>query len=66
VVRIADEPGPLPVGAFAARIAAARRDQQQLLSESEQRILEDALLTRLAQQPGAVPGPGWAGAERRG
>jgi len=50
VVRIADEQGPLPVAAFAARIAAARRDQQLLLSESEQRILEDALLTRLAQQ----------------
>jgi uncharacterized protein (TIGR02680 family) len=50
VVRIADEQGPLPVGAFAARIAAARRDQQALLSDSEQRILEDALLTRLAQQ----------------
>ena len=50
VVRIADEQGPLPVGAFAQRIAAARRDQQLLLSESEQRILEDALLTRLAQQ----------------
>ncbi|GIH68919.1 TIGR02680 family protein [Sphaerimonospora thailandensis] len=50
VVRIADEEGPLPVGAFAAKIAASRRDQQQLLSESEQRILEDALLTRLAQQ----------------
>jgi hypothetical protein len=50
VVRIADEQGLLPVGAFASRIAAARRDQQLLLSESEQRILEDALLTRLAQQ----------------
>jgi len=50
VVRIADEQGPLPVGAFAGRIAAARRDQQLLLSESEQRILEVALLTRLAQQ----------------
>lgn len=50
VVRIADEQGPLPVGSFASRIAAARRDQQLLLSESEQRILEDALLTRLAQQ----------------
>jgi uncharacterized protein (TIGR02680 family) len=50
VVRIADEQGPLPAGAFAGRIAAARRDQQLLLSESEQRILEDALLTRLAQQ----------------
>jgi len=50
VVRIADEQGPLPVGAFSERIAAARRDQQLLLTESEQRILEDALLTRLAQQ----------------
>ncbi|MDJ0345971.1 TIGR02680 family protein [Streptomyces sp. H10-C2] len=50
VVRITDEQGPLPVGAFAARIASARRDQQQLLTDSEQRILEDALLTRLAQQ----------------
>jgi uncharacterized protein (TIGR02680 family) len=50
VVRIADEQGPLPAGAFATRIAAARRDQQLLLSQSEQRILEDALLTRLAQQ----------------
>lgn len=50
VVRIADEQGPLPAGAFAERIAAARRDQQLLLTESEQRILEDALLARLAQQ----------------
>ncbi|HEV2342726.1 MAG TPA: TIGR02680 family protein [Actinocrinis sp.] len=50
VVRIADDQGPLPVGAFAQRIAEARRDQQQLLTASEQRILEDALLTRLAQQ----------------
>lgn len=50
VVRIADEQGPLPAAAFATRIAAARKDQQSLLSDSEQRILEDALLTRLAQQ----------------
>jgi uncharacterized protein (TIGR02680 family) len=50
VVRIADEQGPLPAAAFATRISAARRDQQLLLSDSEQRILEDALLTRLAQQ----------------
>jgi len=50
VVRIADEQGPLPVGAFSERIAAARRDQQLLLTDSEQRILEDALLARLAQQ----------------
>ncbi|WP_433421159.1 TIGR02680 family protein [Microtetraspora malaysiensis] len=50
VVRVADEEGPLPVGSFATKMAASRRDQQQLLSDSEQRILEDALLTRLAQQ----------------
>ena len=50
VVRIADEQGPLPVGAFSERIAAARRDQQLLLTESERRVLEDALLARLAQQ----------------
>ncbi|MBF8192924.1 TIGR02680 family protein [Nonomuraea sp. K274] len=50
VVRVTDEEGPLPVGAFAAKISAGRNDQQQLLSDSEQRILEDALLTRLAQQ----------------
>ena len=50
VVRIADEQGPLPVGAFSQRIAAARRDQQLLLTESERRVLEDALLARLAQQ----------------
>jgi uncharacterized protein (TIGR02680 family) len=50
IVRIADELGLLPAAAFAARIAAARKDQQLLLSDSEQRILEDALLTRLTQQ----------------
>ena len=50
VVRIADEQGPLPAAAFATRIATARKDQHLLLSDSEQRILEDALLTRLAQQ----------------
>ncbi|MFF2652666.1 TIGR02680 family protein [Streptomyces sp. NPDC058045] len=50
LVRVADEEGQLPVAAFAQKIAAHRRDQAELLSESEQRILEDALLTRLAQQ----------------
>jgi uncharacterized protein (TIGR02680 family) len=50
IVRIADEQGPLPAAAFATRISQARKDQQLLLSDSEQRILEDALLTRLAQQ----------------
>src|SRR6185503_14675797 len=38
------------IGDFARRIAAARQDQELLLTESEQRILEDALLGRLAQQ----------------
>lgn len=50
LVRVADEEGPLPVAAFAQKIATHRRDQAELLSDSEQRILEDALLTRLAQQ----------------
>ncbi|MET8867205.1 TIGR02680 family protein [Nonomuraea sp. NPDC004580] len=50
VVRVTDEEGLLPIGAFATKIATSRNDQQQLLSDSEQRILEDALLTRLAQQ----------------
>ncbi|MGW1162684.1 TIGR02680 family protein [Streptomyces sp. NPDC002519] len=50
VVRVADEEGPLPVASFAEKIAGHRRDQAALLSDSEQRILEDALLTRLAQQ----------------
>ena len=50
VVRVADEQSFTPIGEFAARIAADRRDQEQLLSESEKRILQDALLSRLAQQ----------------
>ncbi|PZT72601.1 MULTISPECIES: TIGR02680 family protein [unclassified Streptomyces] len=50
LVRVADEEGQLPVAAFAEKISSHRRDQAELLSDSEQRILEDALLTRLAQQ----------------
>ncbi|MDN5857874.1 MAG: hypothetical protein L0H84_04555, partial [Pseudonocardia sp.] len=50
IVRVADEHGFAPIGAFADRITAARRDQELLLSESEQRIFEDALLGRIAQQ----------------
>ena len=50
VVKVADEQGFSSIGAFAARISNARRDQELLLTESEQRILEDALLGRLAQQ----------------
>lgn len=50
VVRVADEQGSSSIGDFARRITAARKDQELLLTESERRILEDALLGRLAQQ----------------
>jgi uncharacterized protein (TIGR02680 family) len=50
VVRIADEHGLTPVAHFAERITCERRDQEQLLSDAERRILEDALLTQLARQ----------------
>ncbi|MFG1781490.1 TIGR02680 family protein [Rhodococcus oryzae] len=49
-VRVQDEQGYSSIGEFAGRIAVARQDQEQLLTESERRILEDALLTGLAQQ----------------
>jgi uncharacterized protein (TIGR02680 family) len=50
VVRVGDEQGRSPVAHFAERIARERRDQEQLLTEAEQRILEDALLGQLARQ----------------
>ncbi|MGC0364182.1 uncharacterized protein (TIGR02680 family) [Rhodococcus sp. 27YEA15] len=50
VVRVQDDQGYSSIGEFAVRIHDARSDQQQLLTESERRILEDALLTGLAQQ----------------
>lgn len=50
VVQVQDEQGFSSVGQFAVRIAQARRDQELLLTDSERRILEDALLTGLAQQ----------------
>lgn len=50
VVRVADEQGFASIGDFARRISDARSDQELLLTESERRILEDALLGRLAQQ----------------
>ncbi|WP_431910659.1 TIGR02680 family protein [Micromonospora carbonacea] len=50
VVRVADEQGLTPVAHFAERIARERRDQEQLLTDSEQRVLEDALLGQLARQ----------------
>ncbi|GAA2676564.1 TIGR02680 family protein [Actinoplanes palleronii] len=50
VVRVADEQGMTPVAHFAERIAGERRDQEQLLTEAEQRVFEDALLGQLAGQ----------------
>lgn len=50
VVKVADEQGYASIGDFARRIAESRRDQEQLLTESERRILEDAVLGRLASQ----------------
>ncbi len=50
VVQVQDEQGYSSVGRFAARIAQARHEQEALLTDSERRILEDALLTGLSQQ----------------
>ncbi|GLY06925.1 MULTISPECIES: TIGR02680 family protein [Actinoplanes] len=50
VVRVADEQGLTPVAAFAERITRERRDQEQLLTDAEQRVFEDALLGQLAGQ----------------
>ncbi|PPJ10278.1 TIGR02680 family protein [Nocardia cyriacigeorgica] len=50
VVRVHDEHGVAPLADFATRVDAARRDQELLLTDAERRILEDALLTGLAQQ----------------
>ncbi|APE34450.1 endonuclease [Nocardia mangyaensis] len=50
VVAVHDENGQAALAEFAARIDAARRDQELLLTDAERRILEDALLTGLAQQ----------------
>ncbi|GAB4586657.1 TIGR02680 family protein [Nocardia sp. IFM 10818] len=50
VVQVHDDHGLSALADFAERIGAARRDQELLLTDSERRILEDALLTGLAQQ----------------
>ncbi|RJO68209.1 TIGR02680 family protein [Nocardia panacis] len=50
VVQVQDDSGIAALADFAARINAARRDQELLLTDAERRILEDALLTGLAQQ----------------
>ncbi|WP_280183429.1 TIGR02680 family protein [Nocardia cyriacigeorgica] len=50
VVRVHDEHGVAALADFASRVDATRRDQELLLTDAERRILEDALLTGLAQQ----------------
>ncbi|MCX4092739.1 SbcC/MukB-like Walker B domain-containing protein [Nocardia sp. alder85J] len=50
VVQVHDEQGVAALADFADRIAAARADQELLLTDAERRILEDALLSGLAQQ----------------
>ncbi|MGW5318547.1 TIGR02680 family protein [Nocardia thailandica] len=50
VVAVHDEHGEAALADFADRVSGARRDQESLLTDAERRILEDALLTGLAQQ----------------
>ncbi|MEU2176416.1 TIGR02680 family protein [Nocardia sp. NPDC019219] len=50
VVQVHDEHGVSALADFAGRLDSARRDQELLLTDAERRILEDALLTGLAQQ----------------
>ncbi|MEV6135490.1 TIGR02680 family protein [Nocardia sp. NPDC051990] len=50
VVQVQDDNGLSALADFATRIDSARRDQELLLTDAERRILEDALLTGLAQQ----------------
>ena len=50
VVKVADEQGFASIDDFAAHMATARKDQEQLLTEAERRVFEDALLGRLAHQ----------------
>ncbi|WP_405176891.1 TIGR02680 family protein [Nocardia sp. NBC_01377] len=50
VVQVHDEHGVSALADFAGRIDRARHDQELLLTDAERRILEDALLTGLAQQ----------------
>ncbi|MBH0774705.1 TIGR02680 family protein [Nocardia bovistercoris] len=50
VVQVQDEHGVCALADFAERVDRARHDQELLLTDAERRILEDALLTGLAQQ----------------
>jgi hypothetical protein len=49
-VFVIDEDGRNPVGVFAGRVAERAREQGVLLEERERTVLEDELLTGLAQQ----------------
>ncbi|GLY90402.1 SbcC/MukB-like Walker B domain-containing protein [Actinoallomurus iriomotensis] len=50
MVFVIDEDGRKPVGVFAGRVAERARDQGVLLEQRERTVLEDELLTGLAQQ----------------
>ena len=50
MVFVIDEDGRNPVGVFAGRVAERAREQGVLLDERERTVLEDELLTGLAQQ----------------
>lgn len=50
LARVTDSEGPAPVADFARRLEEQLADQRVLLEEREQTVLEDGLLTGLAQQ----------------
>lgn len=50
LARISDSEGPAPVAEFGRRLAEQVADQRVLLEDRERTVLEDALLTGLAQQ----------------
>jgi uncharacterized protein (TIGR02680 family) len=50
LARVSDAEGPSPVAEFGRRLAEEVADQRALLEDRERTVLEDALLTGLAQQ----------------
>ncbi|MFD3756763.1 TIGR02680 family protein [Streptomyces sp. NPDC058622] len=50
LARVTDSEGPAPVADFARRLAEQLADQSVLLEDKERTVLEDGLLTGLAQQ----------------
>ncbi|PNE38509.1 SbcC/MukB-like Walker B domain-containing protein [Streptomyces noursei] len=50
LTRVTDSEGPAPVADFARRLAEQLADQSVLLEDKERTVLEDGLLTGLAQQ----------------